>query len=85
MVTIAIISLGVVYVLSLGGVVWLALAQLRDAEMQRKELLEQIEQLADRIQSASLTEYKALERAEKPVTRREKDHEAEKWEAQPWA
>ena len=61
---------------------WLAIKQLDD---ERTEWNEERSKLLDRIQSGSFIEYKAAERAETPIKRREKDELTKKMESEPWA
>ena len=60
---------------------WQSIGQL---EKQRKEWQEERSKLLDRIQSGSFAEYKAQERAEKPVIRKQKDPLLKSLESEPW-
>jgi len=54
-------------------------------DKQREAWGEERAKLLDRIQAGSLTEYKAQERADKPVERKKKDPATERLEKEPWA
>ena len=58
---------------------------LKSMERQREEWAAERQKLLDRIQSGSITEFKALERAENAPERRAKDPEKAKWEGISWA
>ena len=51
---------------------------------QREEWNTERSKLLDRIQAGSFNEYKAQERAETPIKRREKDELTKKLEREPW-
>lgn len=57
----------------------------RQFEKQRQEWNEERTKLLDRIQADSFIEYKAQERADKPIERKGKDPTLERWEKEPWA
>lgn len=63
---------------------FLAWLEMRQFEKERAEWQEERSQLLNRIQAGSFTEYKAQERADTPIKRREKDPIAEKLEGEPW-
>lgn len=63
-------------------VAYFALCQLEDM---RKEWAQERADLLNRIQSGSFIEYKAQERADKPLERKEKDPARERLERLPWA
>ncbi len=71
----------VICVISFAFFAWLAKEQLED---ERKEWREERSKLLDRIQAGSFTEYKAQERAEKPVKRIEKDSTTKQLEKERW-
>lgn len=81
MVTYYIIAFCVFCVLAFGAIAALAIMQL---EKQRKEWCAERSQLLDRIQAGSFNEYKAQERAETPLKRKEKDPIMAKLEGEPW-
>ena len=58
---------------------------LKSMERQREEWNAERASLLDRIQSGSFIEYKAQERADKPIDRKEKDPARERLERLPWA
>ena len=64
---------------------YLAWLQTRQFEKERAEWREERSKLLDRIQAGSFTEYKAQERAETPIKRKEKDPVLKKLESEPWA
>ena len=60
----------------------LAWLETRQFNIERKEWREERSKLLDRIQAGSFIEYKAQERAETPIKRKEKD--PKKLEDEPW-
>lgn len=64
------------------AVPYLAWLQARQFNIERKEWREERSKLLDRIQAGSFIEYKAQERAETPIKRKEKD--PKKLEDEPW-
>jgi sortase (surface protein transpeptidase) len=80
-VTYYIIAFCVFCVLAFAAIAALAIMQL---EKQRKEWQTERSQLLDRIQAGSFNEYKAQERAETPLKRKEKDPIMAKLEGEPW-
>ncbi len=75
------IAFCIICVLVFAALAWYAIFQL---EKQRNEWQAERSQLLDRIQAGSFNEYKAQERADTPIKRREKDPIAEKLEGEPW-
>ena len=67
------------------GVTTIALLTIRQLEKERNEWNAERSKLLDRIQAGSFGEYKAQERAETPIKRREKDPLLKKLESEPWA
>ena len=57
----------------------------KDFDKERKEWREERSKLLDRIQSGGLAEFKAQERADTPIKRREKDPLLKKLDGEPWA
>lgn len=76
-----VVALSVVYALAFA---FLALQAIWQLEKQRSEWREERDKLLDRIQAGSFTEFKAQERAETPIKRKEKDPLAAKLEGEPW-
>ena len=67
------------------GMFAISFLQQRQIERERKEWQIERNKLLDRIQAGSFIEYKAQERAETPIKRREKDPVLKKLESEPWA
>ena len=67
------------------GMFAISFLQQRQIERERAEWRIERNKLLDRIQAESFTEYKAQERAETPIKRREKDPVLKKLESEPWA
>ena len=63
------------------GTAWL---NMRQFEKERKEWREERSKLLDRIQSSGLSEFKAQERAEKPIKRIEKPPAIKGLEKERW-
>ena len=66
------------------GTVFLAWLNMRQFEKERKEWREERSKLLDRIQSGGLSEFKAQERAEKPIKRIEKPPAIKGLEKERW-
>ena len=66
------------------GTAFLAWLNMRQFEKERKEWSEERSKLLDRIQSGGLSEFKAQERAEKPIKRIEKDPVVKGLEKERW-
>ncbi len=66
------------------GTAFLAWLNMRQFEKERKEWREERSKLLDRIQSGGLSEFKAQERAEKPIKRIEKDPVVKGLEKERW-
>ena len=66
------------------GTAFLAWLNMRQFEKERKEWREERSKLLDRIQSGGLSEFKAQERAEKPIKRIEKDPVIKGLEKERW-
>ena len=67
--------------IALAFLAWCSISQL---DKQRTEWNAERSKLLDRIQAGSFIEYKAQERADTPITRREKDPLLKKLESEPW-
>ena len=67
------------------GMFAISFLQQRQIERERKEWQIERNKLLDRIQAGSFIEYKAQERAETSVKRKEKDPVLKKLESEPWA
>ena len=66
------------------GIGFIALLNMRQFEKERSEWQAERSKLLDRIQSGGLAEFKAQERADTPIIRREKDPLVAKLESEPW-
>ena len=66
------------------GTAFLAWLNMRQFDKERKEWREERSKLLDRIQSGGLSEYKAQQRAEKPIKRIEKDPVIKGLEKERW-
>ena len=66
------------------GTAFLAWLNMRQFEKERKEWREERSKLLDRIQSSGLSEFKAQERAEKPIKRIVKDPVIKGLEKERW-
>ena len=66
------------------GTAFLAWLNMRQLEKERKEWREERSKLLDRIQSGGFNEYKAQERAEKPIKRIEKPPVVKQLEKERW-
>ena len=66
------------------GTAFLAWLNMRQFEKERKEWREERSKLLDRIQSGGLSEFKAQERAEKPIKRIEKSPAIKGLEKERW-
>ena len=66
------------------GTAFLAWLNMRQFEKERKEWREERSKLLDRIQSGGLSEFKAQERAEKPIKRIEKSPVVKGLEKERW-
>ena len=66
------------------GIIYLAWLQTRQFSKEREEWREERNKLLDRIQAGSFTEFKAQERAETPIKRREKDPLVARLDGEPW-
>ena len=66
------------------GTAFLAWLNMRQFEKERKEWREERSKLLDRIQSSGLSEFKAQERAEKPLVRKDKDPMVKQLEKERW-
>lgn len=64
---------------------FLAWIEIRQFNIEREAWRVERKGLLDRIQAGSFTEYKAQERADIPLKRKEKDPEKAKWESESWA
>ena len=73
--------LSAVCIIALAFLVWLTLRQF---DKERLEWQAERSQLLDRIQAGSFNEYKAQERADTPIKRKEKDPIIAKLEGEPW-
>jgi len=80
-VTTLILIFCIVIALSLPFMAWLMTSTFNK---QREEWNTERSKLLDRIQAGSFNEYKAQERAEIPIKRREKDELTKKLEREPW-
>ena len=78
---ILIFTLCIICALGTGFLAWL---NMRQFEKERAEWNIERSKLLDRIQSGGLSEYKAQERADTPIVRREKDPLVAKLESEPW-
>lgn len=67
--------------IALALLAWCSISQL---DKERSEWREERSKLLDRIQSSGLAEFKAQERADTPIIRREKDPLIAKLESEPW-
>ena len=67
------------------GIFALSWLNIRQFNKERKEWNAERSKLLDRIQAGSFIEYKAQERAETPIKRKEKDPVLKKLESEPWA
>lgn len=76
-----IVGLSVVYALSFA---YLAIHAIWQLEKQRAEWRVERDKLLDRIQAGSFTEFKAQERAETPIKRKEKDPLVARLDGEPW-
>lgn len=63
---------------------FLAWLEIRRFEKERKEWQTERSQLLDRIQAGSFNEYKAQERADTPIKRKEKDPIIARLDGEPW-
>ena len=66
------------------GIIYLAWLQSSQFDKEREEWREERNKLLDRIQAGSFTEFKAQERAETPIKRREKDPLVARLDGEPW-
>lgn len=66
------------------GIIYLAWLQSRQFSKEREEWREERNKLLDRIQAGSFMEFKAQERAETQIKRKEKDPLIKKLESEPW-
>ena len=66
------------------GIIYLAWLQTRQFNKEREEWREERNKLLDRIQAGSFTEFKAQERAETPIKRKEKDPLVARLDGEPW-
>lgn len=66
------------------GIIYLAWLQALQYDKERSEWREERNKLLDRIQAGSFTEFKAQERAETSIKRKEKDPLTAKLEGEPW-
>ena len=63
---------------------FLAWLNIKQFNIEREEWRVERKSLLDRIQAGNFNEYKAQERADVPIKRKEKDPEKEKWESESW-
>ena len=82
MVEIFALILSAVCIIALALLVWLTLRQF---DKERLEWQTERNKLLDRIQAGSLTEFKAQERADTPIKRRDKNPSLKKLDGEPWA
>lgn len=73
--------LSAVCIIALAFFVWL---MLRQFDKERREWQTERSQLLDRIQAGSFNEYKAQERADTPIKRKEKDPIMARLDGEPW-
>lgn len=66
------------------GIIYLAWLQSHQFSNEREEWREERNKLLDRIQAGSFMEFKAQERAETQIKRKEKDPLIKKLESEPW-
>ena len=66
------------------GIGFIALLNMRQFGKERDDWNAERSKLLDRIQSGGLAEFKAQERADAPIMRREKDPLVAKLESEPW-
>ena len=78
---ILIFVLCIVCALGTGLISWFSMRQF---EKERSEWREERSKLLDRIQASSFIEYKAQERAETPIKRKEKPTVVKNLESEPW-
>ena len=64
---------------------FLAWSSVRQLEKQLEEWNAERSKLLDRIQSGGLSEFKAQERADTPIKRRDKNPALKKLDGEPWA
>lgn len=76
-----VVALSVVYALAFA---FLTLRVIAESAKQREEWREERNKLLDRIQAGSFTEFKAQERAETPIKRKEKDPLTARLDGEPW-
>ena len=79
---ILIFALCIVCALGTGFIAWL---NIRQFDKERTEWREERAKLLDRIQSGGLSEFKAQERADTPIKRRDKNPALKKLDGEPWA
>ena len=82
MVEIFALILSAVCIIALAFLVWLTLRQF---DKERLEWQTERNKLLDRIQSGGLSEFKAQERADTPIKRRDKNPALKKLDGEPWA
>ena len=64
---------------------FMAWLEIRQFNIESKEWQEERSKLLDRIQSGGLSEFKAQERADTPIKRRDKNPALKKLDGEPWA